>query len=61
MARRSGLGRGLGALIPTDITGEEGDTFEAGDLGSFTVDADSTVLLGDPFTFTADNIADFDF
>lgn len=24
MARRSGLGRGLGALIPTDISGEEG-------------------------------------
>ena len=24
MARRSGLGRGLGALIPTDITGESG-------------------------------------
>ena len=24
MARRSGLGRGLGALIPTDITGETG-------------------------------------
>jgi len=49
------------ALIDGDITGAEGDTFEAGDLGSFTVDADNTVLLGDPFTFTADNIADFDF
>ncbi|NRG41273.1 rhamnose ABC transporter substrate-binding protein [Rathayibacter sp. VKM Ac-2804] len=49
------------ALIDGDITGAEGDTFEAGDLGSFTVDADGTVLLGDPFTFTADNIGDFDF
>jgi rhamnose transport system substrate-binding protein len=49
------------ALIDGDITGEEGDTFEAGDLGEFTVDADATVLLGDPFTFNADNIGDFDF
>ena len=49
------------ALIEGDITGEEGDTFDAGDLGEFTVDADQTVLLGDPFVFTADNIGDFDF
>jgi rhamnose transport system substrate-binding protein len=49
------------ALIDGDITGEKGDTFEAGDLGEFTVDADATVLLGDPFTFNADNIGDFDF
>jgi rhamnose transport system substrate-binding protein len=49
------------ALIDGDITGEKGDTFEAGDLGEFTVDDDATVLLGDPFTFNADNIGDFDF
>ena len=49
------------ALVNGDITGDEGDTFEAGDLGSFEVGADGTVLLGDPFTFNADNIADFDF
>ncbi len=28
MARRSGLGRGLGALIPTDITGEAGSALQ---------------------------------
>lgn len=49
------------ALIEGDITGAEGDTFEAGKLGSFTVGADNVVLLGDPYRFNADNIDDFDF
>ncbi|RZU66805.1 rhamnose transport system substrate-binding protein [Microterricola gilva] len=49
------------ALIVGDITGAEGDTFEAGKLGSYTVGADSVVLLGDPYVFNKDNIADFDF
>lgn len=49
------------ALIVGDITGAEGDTFEAGELGSYTVGADSVVLLGDPFVFNKDNIDDFDF
>lgn len=49
------------ALIAGDITGAEGDTFEAGDLGEYTVGADGVVLLGDPFVFDADNIGDFDF
>lgn len=49
------------ALANGDITGEEGDTFTAGDLGEFTVGPDATVLLGEPFVFNADNIDDFDF
>jgi rhamnose transport system substrate-binding protein len=49
------------ALVDGDITGKEGDSFDAGDLGSFTVGADSTVLLGDPYKFNADNIDQFDF
>ncbi|GAA4818728.1 rhamnose ABC transporter substrate-binding protein [Nocardioides caeni] len=49
------------ALADGDITGEEGDTFSAGDLGEFTVGADGTVLLGDPFRYNADNIDDFNF
>jgi rhamnose transport system substrate-binding protein len=49
------------ALVQGDITGEEGDTFTAGDLGEYTVDADGTVLLGEPFRFNADTIDDFDF
>ncbi len=50
-----------GALITGDITGAEGDTFDAGKLGSFEVGADATVLLGDPYVFDKDNIGDFDF
>ncbi|MDN3497243.1 rhamnose ABC transporter substrate-binding protein [Planococcus sp. APC 4015] len=49
------------ALITGEITGEEGDSFEAGKLGSFEVGADGAILLGDPFVFDADNIGEFDF
>jgi rhamnose transport system substrate-binding protein len=49
------------ALIEGTITGAEGDKFEAGKLGSYEVGADGTVLLGTPYTFNADNIADFNF
>jgi len=49
------------ALIEGSITGAEGDKFDAGKLGSFTVGENGTVLLGDPFTFNKDNIADFNF
>lgn len=49
------------ALINGDITGDEGDTFEAGRLGSFEVGPDNAIVLGDPFVFNADNIGDFDF
>ena len=49
------------ALIEGDITGAEGDTFDAGKLGEYTVGADGVVLLGDPYVFDADNIGDFDF
>ena len=49
------------ALITGEITGEEGDTFEAGKLGDFEVGADGAILLGDPFEFNADNIGEFDF
>ncbi|HET6560389.1 MAG TPA: rhamnose ABC transporter substrate-binding protein [Marmoricola sp.] len=49
------------ALIDEEITGEAGDTFEAGDLGEYTVEEGGTVLLGDPFVFDKSNIGDFDF
>ena len=49
------------ALVDGEITGAEGDGFEAGKLGSYTVGADGTVLLGDPYVFDKSNIADFDF
>jgi rhamnose transport system substrate-binding protein len=49
------------ALVAGDITGKEGDSFDAGKLGTFKVDADATVLLGDPFVFDKSNIDKFNF
>jgi len=49
------------ALITGEITGEEGDSFEAGKLGSYEVGEGAVVLLGDPFVFNAENIGEFDF
>jgi rhamnose transport system substrate-binding protein len=49
------------ALASGIITGKEGDKFKAGKLGEYTVGKDATVLLGDPFTFDASNIDQFDF
>ena len=49
------------ALVDGTIEGNEGDTYEAGKLGDFTVGADGVVLLGEPTVFNADNIDDFDF
>jgi rhamnose transport system substrate-binding protein len=43
------------------ITSAQGQTFTAGKLGSFTVGADSTILLGPPLEFNAGNISKFDF
>ena len=50
-----------GALASGLISGKEGDTFKAGKLGDYTVGKDATVLLGDPFTFDASNIDQFQF
>lgn len=48
------------ALINGDITGAEGDTFVAGDLGNYTVVSDGAegteVILGPPFEFNPENI-----
>jgi rhamnose transport system substrate-binding protein len=49
------------AVASGEITGKEGDTFTAGSLGEYTVGADSTVLLGDPFVFNTGNIDKFHF
>jgi rhamnose transport system substrate-binding protein len=52
---------GAKALVDGTITGKEGDKFKAGKLGEFTVGANSTVLLGEPFKFNKGNIAQFNF
>lgn len=49
------------ALASGQITGAEGQTFEAGDLGAYTIGKDGVVSLGKPTVFDKDNIDDFDF
>jgi len=46
------------ALLTGKITGAEGDTFEAGSYGTFTVGAHGEVDAGKPIVFTADNVDD---
>lgn len=49
------------ALVSGEITGAEGDSFTAGDLGAKAVtaaaDGGTEVMLGDPFKFDSENIA----
>jgi rhamnose transport system substrate-binding protein len=47
-------------LVAGNITGAEGETFEAGKLGERTIGPDGVIILGPPTRFTADNIDDFD-
>jgi rhamnose transport system substrate-binding protein len=51
----------LHAIATGQIDGKPGDTFFAGRLGEYTVDAQGVVLLGPPMVFDVDNINDFDF
>src|SRR5262245_21899169 len=46
-------------LASKTITGAAGQSFSAGKLGSFTIGADNTVLLGPPLVFTKSNIGSF--
>ena len=48
-------------LASGKINGTAGQTFTAGKLGSFTVGADNTVLLGPPYVFSSANISQFNF
>ncbi|HUN31123.1 MAG TPA: rhamnose ABC transporter substrate-binding protein [Trebonia sp.] len=48
-------------LASGKITGASGQTFTAGKLGSYTVGADDTVLLGPPTVFDSSNIGNFNF
>ena len=51
------------ALVDGTITGAEGDTFTAGDMGEYTVtaagDGGTEVILGAPFKFEPSNIAEW--
>jgi rhamnose transport system substrate-binding protein len=49
------------AFASGQINGTQGQTFSAGKLGTFTIGADKTVVLGPPFVFNASNINNFNF
>lgn len=49
------------ALASGQISGEEGQTFEAGELGTYTIGKEGVVSLGKPTVFDQDNIDDFAF
>ncbi|GGX87609.1 rhamnose ABC transporter substrate-binding protein [Streptomyces minutiscleroticus] len=49
------------ALASGRITGKEGETFTAGDMGEYTIGKDGVINLGRPTVFDAENIDEFDF
>jgi rhamnose transport system substrate-binding protein len=48
-------------LASGKITGASGQSFTAGKLGSFTIGANNTVLLGPPYVFDSSNVSKFNF
>ncbi len=54
-------GYAAAALASGQISGKEGEKFEAGKLGEYTIGKDGEIILGPPTAFNADNIDDFDF
>lgn len=54
-------GHAANALASGQITGREGQMFQADDMGWFYISEDSVITLGDPMVFDADNIDDYDF
>ncbi|GAB3617714.1 rhamnose ABC transporter substrate-binding protein [Okibacterium endophyticum] len=49
------------ALAQCEITGATGESFDAGDLGEFTVGDDGVVILGPTKLVTAENVEEFKF
>jgi rhamnose transport system substrate-binding protein len=49
------------ALAAGQITGAEGETFEAGELGEYTIEENGVVVLGEPTVFDASNLSSFNF
>jgi rhamnose transport system substrate-binding protein len=54
-------GYAAASLASGKITGKEGESFDAGDLGTKKIEADGEVVLGPPTAFNKSNIDDFDF
>ena len=53
--------RALHDVIAGKLTGAQGETFDGGRLGKYTVGANGEVILGDPTIFDASNIDQFSF
>lgn len=49
------------ALLEGTITGKEGDKFDAGKLGEYTVGKDGSVIVGELLKFDASNIDQYDY
>jgi rhamnose transport system substrate-binding protein len=54
-------GQAAAALVSGRITGKEGEKFDAGRLGEYTIGANGEIVLGPLTTFNKDNIDEFDF
>ena len=54
-------GQAAAALVAGRITGAEGEKFEAGRLGEYTIGANGEIVLGPLTTFNKENIGKFDF
>ena len=54
-------GQAAVALVSGRITGKEGEKFEAGRLGEYTIGENGEIVLGPLTTFNKDNIDEFDF
>jgi rhamnose transport system substrate-binding protein len=54
-------GQAAAALVSGRITGKEGEKFEAGRLGEYTIGANGEIVLGPLTTFNKDNVDEFDF
>jgi rhamnose transport system substrate-binding protein len=54
-------GYAAASLASGIITGAEGETFEAGELGEYEIGADGEIVLGPPTRFNKENIGEFDF
>jgi rhamnose transport system substrate-binding protein len=49
------------ALLDGTITGKEGDKFDGGKLGEYTVGKDGLVIVGELLKFTPENIDEYDY
>jgi rhamnose transport system substrate-binding protein len=54
-------GYAAASLASGIITGAEGETFEAGELGEYEIGPEGEIILGPPTRFNAENIGEFDF